>query len=129
MKIDDQPDLRIGIVGPCTAGKSTLIKNLETVGVKARHIAQEHSSVLNMWQRLTNPDILIFLDVSYPMSMQRHKINWTMEEYQEEQRRLAHARNHADFYLFTDPLSQQEVLEAVLVYISSHTPPSERKIS
>jgi hypothetical protein len=129
MTIDDYPDLRIGIVGPCTAGKSTLIKNLETLGLQARHIAQEHSYVQNMWKRLTNPDILIFLDVSYPMSMQRRKINWTIEEYQEEQRRLTHARTHADFYLFTDSLNQQEVLEAVLGFISARTAPPESQIT
>jgi guanylate kinase len=119
MKTDDEPDLRIGIVGPCTSGKSTLIQNLEKVNIKARHIAQEHSYVQDMWKRMTNPDILIFLDVSYTTSILRRNLNWTPEEYQEEQRRLAHARKNATLYLFTDPLNQQEVLDAVIYFIQS----------
>ena len=97
--------LRIGVVGPCTAGKSTLIHNLEQYGIEARHIAQEHSYVPYMWQRITNPDVLIFLDVSYPVSLRRRKMNWNMQEYEEQQRRLEHARLHCDFYILTDPLN------------------------
>jgi ABC-type Mn2+/Zn2+ transport system ATPase subunit len=111
--------LVIGVVGPCTAGKSTLIRNLAERGVQARHIAQEHSYVPYMWQRLTNPDVLIFLDVSYNVSMQRHKLNWTREEYLEQQRRLAHARDHANFYLMTDPFDEGEVTERILRYLNT----------
>lgn len=121
MKTDDEPDLQIGIVGPCTAGKSTLIERLAAVGVHARHIAQEHSYVKDMWKRLTNPDILIFLDVSYLVSIQRRNINWTMEEYLEQHRRLAHARENANFYLLTDSLSEEEVLDVVLGFINIKT--------
>ena len=52
--------LLIGIVGPCAAGKSTLVADLAKHGYRTRHIAQEHSHVKDMWQRLTNPDLLIF---------------------------------------------------------------------
>ena len=127
MTIDD-PDLRIGVVGPCAAGKSTLIHHLELAGVKARHIAQEHSYVLDMWKRLTNPDILIFLDVSYPMSIRRRKLNWTVEEYLEQQRRLAHARSNANLYLMTDPLDHLEVLNTVMEFISIHSQNPENKL-
>jgi ATPase subunit of ABC transporter with duplicated ATPase domains len=109
--------LRIGIVGPCTAGKSTLIQLLTQYGITARHIAQEHSYVPYMWQRLTNPDVLIFLDVSYPVSMERRKINWNLKEYQEQQRRLAHARAHTDCYILTDPYTADEVASMVMEYL------------
>jgi ATPase subunit of ABC transporter with duplicated ATPase domains len=109
--------LRIGIVGPCTAGKSTLIQLLTQYGITARHIAQEHSYVPYMWQRLTNPDVLIFLDVSYPVSMQRRKINWNLKEYQEQQRRLTHARAHTDFYILTDTYTAEEVAAMVMAYL------------
>jgi hypothetical protein len=33
-------------------------------GYQARHITQEHSYVLDMWKKLVNPGILIYLDVS-----------------------------------------------------------------
>ena len=112
--------MKIGIVGPCTAGKSTLIGRLRAIGIEARHIAQEHSYVPAMWQRLTNPDVLIFLDVSYPVSMQRNKINWTIAEYQEQQRRLEHARAHAHFYLLTDPLNPDEVVDAVCKFLAQY---------
>ena len=50
--------LRIAIVGPCGAGKSTLARNLRLKGRQARAIAQEHSYVPAMWQCLTKPDFL-----------------------------------------------------------------------
>ena len=111
--------LRIGIVGPCTAGKSTLIQLLTHYGVKPRHIAQEHSYVPYMWQRLTDPDVLIFLDVSYPVSMQRRKLNWNLNVYMEQQRRLTHARAHADYYILTDPYTPDEVAAMILEYLTS----------
>jgi ABC-type cobalamin/Fe3+-siderophores transport system ATPase subunit len=108
----------IGIVGPCTAGKSTLIKRLNgRYNVELRHIAQEHSFVQAMWQRLSHPKWLVFLDVSYPVSMERNKLDWTLAEYQEQQRRLSHARQHADFYLMTDELTPEQVLEKVSEFL------------
>jgi ABC-type glutathione transport system ATPase component len=94
----------IGIVGPCGAGKSTLTDALDSLGYSTRHIAQEHSYVKDMWKRITNPDLLIFLQVSYTLSQQRRPMNWTEADYEEQQRRLSHAREHADLYLDTDNL-------------------------
>lgn len=109
----------IGVVGPCAAGKTTLIAGLKENGYEARHIAQEHSYVRNMWERITNPDILIYLDVSYPRTLDRRKMNWTLEEYEEQIRRLVHAREHATLYIDTDNLSVSEVLERVLQFLSA----------
>lgn len=72
MRTNNQNPL-IGVVGPCTAGKSTLVNNLKVHGIQIRHIAQEHSYVAYMWQRITNPDVLIFLDVSYDTSLKKKK--------------------------------------------------------
>ncbi len=114
-----QANLQIGIVGPCTAGKSTLIKRLNgRYSVTLRHIAQEHSYVQNMWQRISHPKWLVFLDVTYPVSMRRKKLDWTQEEYQEQQRRLAHARQNADFYLLTDDLTPDQVAEKVAEFLA-----------
>jgi cytidylate kinase len=107
----------IGIVGPCGAGKSTLTDALSARGYSVRHIAQEHSYVKDMWNRLTNPDLLVFLDVSYTISQQRRPMNWTEADFFEQQRRLDHAREHADFYLATDDLGIDEVLQKVLGFI------------
>ena len=111
----------IGVVGPCSSGKSTLVSGLTRRGFFAKNIAQEHSFVKDMWQRLTNPRILIFLDVSYPVAQSRRKLNWNLSEYHEQQRRLRHARQHADFYLDTDPFTPHEVLERVIAFLVRKT--------
>lgn len=110
-------NLKLGIVGPCAAGKSTLIAGLSQHGLLGKHIAQEHSYVPDMWLRLTHPDLLIYLDVSYPITLQRRKLNWTLAEYEEQVHRLRHARLHANLYLNTDALSPQEVLQSVLSFL------------
>lgn len=109
--------LTIGVVGPCAAGKTTLINKLRTLGYQARHIAQEHSYAPQMWQRITNPDVLVYLDVSYPLTIQRRKLDWTIQEYTEEIHRLRHARQHAQCYINTDDLSPEEVLRQVLAFL------------
>ncbi|GAB4530222.1 MAG: hypothetical protein Fur0018_17370 [Anaerolineales bacterium] len=109
----------LGIVGPCAAGKSTLVRQLRQAGYQARHIAQEHSFAPAMWQRINPPDCLIFLDVSFPISMQRRPDpRWTLREYEAQQQRLRHAREHADFYLLTDRLTPEQVYQQVLSFLS-----------
>jgi cytidylate kinase len=63
--------IKIGVGGPCTAGKSTLIAGLQMYGYQAWHITQEHSYVLDVWKKLVNPGILIYLDVSFSISIKR----------------------------------------------------------
>lgn len=112
----------IGVVGPCGAGKSTLIAGLSRYGYVCRHIAQEHSYVPDMWRRITNPDVLIFLDASYETTKRRRALNWTEAEYQEQQRRLAHARAHADLLIETDALGIEEVLQRALDFLKRRSP-------
>jgi guanylate kinase len=112
-----KPSPLIGVVGPCASGKSTLIAGLTRLGFRTRHIAQEHSYVKDMWKRLTNPDVLIFLDAAWPTTCQRRKLDWTEADWQEQQRRLSHARTNADLYLDTDKLSIEEVLEKVMAFL------------
>jgi deoxyadenosine/deoxycytidine kinase len=116
MKTGEQ-GIVIAVVGPCAAGKSTLIRNLQKVGIVARHVAQEHSYVASMWKRITNPDVLIYLDVSYPATLRRKRLNWTEEEYKEELFRLRDARTNANLYLMTDPFTEQEILEKILDFL------------
>ena len=110
----------IGVVGVCGSGKSTLVNGLKPLGIELRHIAQEHSYVPNMWQRLIKPDILIFLDASYPETVRRRRLNWTIHEYQEQQKRLAHARSNCHFYLFTDSMPPEEMINQVAQYLKEH---------
>lgn len=117
---DDGSPVKIGVVGVCGSGKSTLVAAMSRLGIRIHHIAQEHSYVPYMWQRITNPDLLIYLDASYPVTMQRRKLNWLPEEYQEQRRRLQHAFDHANLYIDTDPLSPEQVQEKVLAFLRVH---------
>jgi len=107
----------IGIVGPCGSGKSTLIAGLEKHGYLCRHIAQEHSYVPAMWQKIARPDILIYLDASFPVSTSRRRLNWQKKDHDEQLHRLAHAREHANLFLATDDLTPEQVLQKVLDYL------------
>jgi cytidylate kinase len=110
--------IMIGVVGPCTAGKSTLITGLRMYGYQARHITQEHSYVLDMWKKLVNPGILIYLDVSFKNSIKRKNLlQWTEADYETQVQRLSHARAYANIYINTDELSIQEVLARVIKII------------
>jgi deoxyadenosine/deoxycytidine kinase len=107
----------IGIVGPCGSGKSTLISGLERYGYRCRHIAQEHSHVQAMWQIISKPDLLIYLDASFPVSTARRRLDWQEKDYQEQLRRLAHAHEHAHLIIETDVLTPDQVLQQALVFL------------
>jgi len=107
----------IGVVGPCGAGKTALAEGLRHNGYRARAIVQEHSYVKDMWQRLTKPDVLVFLQASCSVGGKRRQMTWSESEWEEQQRRLAHAREHADFYLNTDSLGIGEVLDLVQEFL------------
>ena len=68
----------------------------------------------DMWRRLAKPEVLIFLDASYPTCSRRKQLDWLPQEYDEQQRRLAHARANCDIYVFTDDNSAEAVLQIVL---------------
>lgn len=110
----------IGIVGACGSGKSTLLAELEKRGYRCRHIAQEHSYVKQMWQIITKPNILIFLDCSFENCTQRRKLNWLITDYEEQQKRLSHAREHANIIIDTNKFKQEEVLAQALTYLKEH---------
>ena len=107
----------IGVVGPCGSGKSTLIAELETRGYFCRHIAQEHSYVPTMWQKIAKPDVLIYLAASFPVSTARRQLNWEKKAHDEQLHRLAHARAHASLLVDTDELTPDQVLQKVLDYL------------
>ncbi len=117
--------LVIGIVGVCGSGKTTVVHGLLAHGITARPIAQEHSYVPTMWRRITNPDILIFLDASYHETIRRRQLNWTEAEYEEQHRRLADARQHANLYIFTDPMTPEGVIDQVYRYLQKFLAPGE----
>ena len=109
----------LGVVGPCASGKTTLIARLKLAGIEARHIAQEHSYVADMWQRISNPIWLVYLDVSYPVTLARRKLDWSEADLQEQQYRLRHARQHADLYIHTDTYTPEEVYNQVIHFLET----------
>lgn len=109
----------LGIVGPCAAGKSTLVDQLRSRGYQVKHIAQEHSYVKDMWAKIARPDILIYLDVSFEISCQRNKSTWSRKIFEDQIQRLAHARENAHLYIDTNGRSTDEVLEIVLGNLES----------
>ncbi len=109
----------IGVVGPCGAGKSTLIASLRRYGIECRHIAQDHSYVPRMWERIANPDLLIYLEASFPVCTARRRLNWIQADYQEQLRRLEHARQHASLAVDTNSLAAEQVLAQVVAFLTS----------
>lgn len=114
---DASQTLTVAVVGPCTSGKSVLVRALREAGYNARHVAQEHSYVPDMWRRIARPDVLIYLDVTYETARQRREIYWGPERLEEEAERLAHAREHCDLYIATDDLTEEEVQTRVLAFL------------
>lgn len=109
------PSRRVAVVGPCASGKSTLVAALREAGYDARHPAQEHSYVKDMWQRLVDPDVLIYLDLSHEAYRQRRPKDDAGPEYLAMQRdRLSHARQHADLVVETSEMSAEAVRDFVL---------------
>lgn len=114
---NEPPSPLIGVVGPCGSGKSTLIAGLEEYGYRCRHIAQEHSYVPRMWQVITKPDVLIYLQSSFENSTKRRKLDWSLADYEEQVRRLAHAHDHADIIIDTNTIDGSGVLARALEFL------------
>lgn len=112
----DVPGQRIVVVGPCASGKSALVNILREAGYNARAAAQEHSYVQSMWM-MSNPSHLIYLDVGLPAIRQRRRVSWGEDYLQEENRRLAHARAHADIVIETDNLTLEQVAVRALEFL------------
>lgn len=111
---------RVTIVGPCAAGKTTLVASLRERGFDAHAVAQEHSGVAYLWQ-LADPDLLVFLDVDLATTAARRKREWPAALHATQHQRLAHARQHADLYLDSSPLGPDEVAERVAAFVAERT--------
>jgi len=120
---------RIVIVGVCGSGKTVLTDALVQLGYNAQAMAQEHSFVPGMWRAHGQPNVLIYLDAAAETVNQRlGRQDWTPEAIAQQHRRLADALTYCDLYLQTDCLSEAEVLEQVVDFLSagwSEEPKSE----
>ncbi len=120
MSVSERP--LIAVVGVCASGKSTLAAGLREAGWNARQVLQEHSYVPYMWQRITNPDLLICLDCALETTrLRRRDPNFPDWIYDNERHRLRHAREHCDLYIATDELTPREILNVALEFVSKHS--------
>ena len=123
MLTDDKSLIRVAVVGACASGKSTLVAALKEAGYEARHVAQEHSYVPAMWQRISQPDVLIYLDLDFStLRSRRPWLNFRPEHLAEQNRRLEHAREHCHFYVNTNQLNSDEVQVQVLSFLRENAP-------
>jgi hypothetical protein len=101
----------VALVGPCGSGKSTLAPLLRELGYRVSQPAQEHSGVPDMWRRLTRPDVLVYLEADLPtLREHRPKGGMTAEFLAELERRLSHARQHADLRV---PMAGESVAQSL----------------
>lgn len=111
----------IAVVGPCASGKSTLVDLLRQQGYNAREVNQEHSYVPTMWQRFTEPDLLIYLDVSQETASERRRAEAEATWWNALNQRLRHASQHADLIIETDDLTPRQVLTRALAFLGHQT--------
>jgi hypothetical protein len=107
----------IAVVGPCASGKSRLVQALREQGYNAREVLQEHSYAPAMWQRITQPDVLIYLGVSEAVARRRRPSDAPVGWWDTLAQRLRHARQHAGLYIHTDDLTIDQVVKRVSAFL------------
>ena len=112
---------KIVVVGPCAAGKSTLVAALRELGYDAHASGQEHSEIATLWQH-SQPDVLITLAVDIGAVRDRRGGSWPEWLHDLQVRRLAAASRAADLAVDTTALSPQTVVDRVVAYLQ-HTEP------
>src|ERR671921_2152538 len=107
---------KIVVVGPCAAGKSTLVTSLRALGYDAHVSGQEHSEIATLWQH-SQPDVLIALDVDISAVRDRRGDSWPEWLHDLQVRRLAAASRAADVAIDTSKLSTRAVVARVVAYL------------
>ncbi len=107
---------RIVVVGPCAAGKSTLVGALQALGYDARVSGQEHSAIASLWQH-TNPDVLIVLEVDIAAVRVRRGAEWPEWLHDLQLERLGAASHAADLTIDTTLLDPPGVVDRVVAYL------------
>ena len=109
---------KIVVVGPCAAGKTTLVSALRALGYDARVSGQEHSEIPTLW-RLSHPDVLIVLDVDIAAVRDRRGGQWPEWLHDLQVRRLDAASKAADLAIDTSALRAQAVVDRVVAYLEN----------
>ncbi len=107
------------IVGPCGAGKSTLVAKLNAEGYPARAVAQEHSAIPELWRHGGRPTALIVLEAKLNTIVQRRGDNFPEWLLDQQWQRLASARAHADLLVRTDEATADEVAGEVITFLQA----------
>ncbi len=107
---------KIVVVGPCAAGKSTLVTALRALGYDAHVSGQEHSAIATLWQH-SQPDVLIALDADITAVRSRRGGSWPEWLHDLQVQRLADASRAADLAIDTTTLSPQTVVDRVVAYL------------
>ena len=121
--------MRVVLVGVCGSGKTALAGGLRDLGYEVRECGQEHSQVPYMWQVMSRPDVLIYLDASEEVIKRRGQRHYVEGCVEEQRRRLAHARAHCDLYLMTDDLTESQVLELVSDFLARYASQQARDLT
>lgn len=112
-------DGAIVVVGPCAAGKTTLVQRLGRAGVPARAIAQEHSVVPTLFLRYPGAG-LIYLTADWMVLRRRRPKSGGYAQYVEEMRVLQAARAAAALVVHTDSRTPDAVAALVLAWWHHH---------
>ncbi len=107
---------KIVVVGPCAAGKSTLVTALRELGYDAHVSGQEHSEIAMLWQH-SQPDVLIALGVDMSAVRDRRGGSWPEWLHDLQVQRLAVASRAANLAIDTTRLSPQTVVARVVAYL------------
>jgi GTPase SAR1 family protein len=113
---------KIVVVGPCAAGKSTLVTALRELGYDAHVSGQEHSEIATLWQH-SQPDVLIALEVEIRAVRGRRGGSWPEWLHDVQVRRLAEASRAANLVIDTTGLTPESVVDRVVAYLQR---PEER---
>ena len=109
------------VVGPCAAGKSTLVSALRELGYDAHVSGQEHSEIAMLWQH-SQPDVLIALAVDIGAVRDRRGGSWPEWLHGIQVRRLAAASRAANLAIDTTGLTPQTVVNRVVAFLQRTEP-------
>lgn len=111
------------VVGPCAAGKTTLVEGLRVRGVEARAVAQEHSAVPELFRHhASDRSVLVYLTAEYRVIHARRPLSSGRPQYVAEKARLALARESAQLILHTDGVTIEGVLNRVYAWLLDPPP-------
>ncbi|MDQ3513663.1 MAG: hypothetical protein M3462_08375 [Chloroflexota bacterium] len=104
------PD-RVVVIGPCAAGKSTLVDSLRGLGYDAVVSGQEHSDIPTLWRR-ARPSVLIALSVDVRETSHRRSRPWPEALHDRQRERLRAAFAEATAVIDTSAMTPMSVLAA-----------------